>query len=187
MIHVSKVGPESISTIKQLAENIWKVAYASILSPEQMDYMLELFYSESSLQKQMDDGHQFIIAKENALLAELNGHTATNGAVGFASYSPKSAGDPVAGKIYRLHKIYIDPEEQGKGIGKLLIGFIINDISFCDATDLELNVNRHNKAQDFYRKIGFKVIKEEDINIGNGYFMNDYVMNLTLQTYPCTS
>jgi len=168
MIPVNRVGTESIPVIRDLAERTWKAAYASILSPEQMKYMLDLFYSEAALKKQMEDGHQFIIAKEN------------NKAVGFASYSVKSAEEPLT---YRLQKIYIDPECQGKGTGKLLIGFIINDISSYDAVNLEVNVNRHNKAMEFYRKIGFKVIREEDINIGNNFFMNDYVMNLALHVY----
>lgn len=168
MIPVSKVGIESIPVIQDLAEKTWKVAYSSIISPEQMKYMLDLFYSEASLTKQMQGGHQFIIAKEKGK------------AVGFASYSVKCADEP---HTYRLHKIYIDPNQQGKGIGKLLIGFVINDISTYDATSLELNVNRQNKAMDFYSKIGFKVLREEDINIGNGFFMNDYVMSLPLHIY----
>lgn len=168
MIPVSKVDKESIPVIQDLAEKTWRVAYSSIISPDQMKYMLDLFYSGASLKKQMQDGHQFIIAKEKGK------------AVGFASYSVKSAGEP---HIYRLHKIYIAPDQQGKGIGKLLIGFIINDISTHDATNLELNVNRNNKAMDFYRKIGFNIVREEDNNIGNGFFMNDYVMTLPLQVY----
>jgi ribosomal protein S18 acetylase RimI-like enzyme len=43
-----------------------------------------------------------------------------------------------------------------------------------------VNVNRHNKALHFYEKYGFKIIREEDIDIGEGYFMNDYVMELKL-------
>ena len=57
---------------------------------------------------------------------------------------------------------------------------ILSDIRFHNATDLELNVNRYNKARQFYETIGFVVVKEEDIDIGSGYFMNDYVMNLSL-------
>jgi ribosomal protein S18 acetylase RimI-like enzyme len=41
-------------------------------------------------------------------------------------------------------------------------------------------VNRHNRALHFYEKQGFKIIREEDIDIGSGYFMNDYVMELTI-------
>ena len=161
MIDVKRAGVESIRVIKNLAELTWAVAYASILSPHQMQYMLNLFYSESSLQKQMQEGHQFIIIFANDI------------PVGFASYSPKSIEEPF---VFRLHKIYINPHLQSKGIGKILLGFIINDIQPKAATHLELNVNRHNKALGFYQKYGFVIIGEEDIDIGNGYFMNDYIM-----------
>lgn len=188
MTPVNKVGIETIPVIQDLAERTWKAAYYSIISPDQMRYMLDLFYSEASLKKQMEDGHQFIIAKENQKV------------IGFASYSakPEIPDEPAisqsSGKdrdktvevmtnVYRLHKIYIDPDQQGRGLGKLLIGFVINDISSYNATHLELNVNRHNKAVEFYQKIGFKIIGEEYINIGNGFFMNDFIMSLPLQTY----
>jgi ribosomal protein S18 acetylase RimI-like enzyme len=45
---------------------------------------------------------------------------------------------------------------------------------------LTLQVNRFNKAVSFYRNLGFKIIDEQDFDIGNGYFMNDYVMQLDL-------
>jgi len=164
MITVKEAGPADIPAIQRLARITWAIAYAPILSPAQMTYMLDLFYSHDSLQKQMDEGHRFIIAMDD----ERD--------VGFAAWSLKQG----ATSVYRLHKIYIDPNQQGKGVGKCLLNFILSDISSLNATDLELNVNRHNKARYFYEKIGFVVIKEEDIDIGNGYFMNDYVMNLRL-------
>lgn len=189
---VCKVGTETIPVIRDLVERTWKAADIAVISPEQVNYMLDLFYNEASLKKQMEDGQQFIVAKEQ------------NKVIGFASYSVypdpgaetlcsqvsgdvKSRTIEVFTNVYRLHQIYMDPDHQGKGIGKLLIGFIINDISFQDAKHLELNVNRYNKAVEFYQKIGFKIIREEYTNIGNGYFMNDYVMNLALKTYPYTS
>ncbi len=166
MIPVRKVSPESIPVIQQLAQISWKHAYASIISPEQMDYMLELFYSTTALEKQMEGGHQFIVALENEDVA------------GFASYSEKYA---EGSSVYRLHKIYIHPGSQGKGMGKTLIGFIISDLKKINATDLELNVNRQNKAFHFYKKLGFTITRVEDIDIGSGFFMNDYVMNLALK------
>ncbi len=165
MILVSNAGEESISTIQHIAEITWKAAYTSILSPNQMKYMLDLFYSESSLQKQIKDGHRFIVAKEFETV------------IGFASYSLKSSEES---KVYRLHKIYINPGQQGKGAGKILIDFIIQDIKPHNATGLELNVNRQNKALHFYQRRGFRIVKEEDFDIGEGYFMNDYVMILDL-------
>lgn len=58
----------------------------------------------------------------------------------------------------------------------MIIDHVINDISSKDAASLGLNVNRYNKAKGFYERLGFNVIGEENIPIGNGYFMNDYVM-----------
>ena len=40
-----------------------------------------------------------------------------------------------------------------------------------------LNVLSSNeRANKFYEKFGFNIEKEEDIDIGNNYYMNDYVM-----------
>ncbi|MEO7536663.1 MAG: GNAT family N-acetyltransferase [Ferruginibacter sp.] len=166
MIVIEKVGTDGIDTIHSLAHLIWQAAYKDILSPEQMAYMLELIYSKTSLHQQITEKHhQFIIAFENER------------PVGFASYSIKSSEEPLT---YRLHKIYIDPAIQGKGLGKKLLQYILDDIQVHHPISLELNVNRHNKAIEFYKSMGFTIIKEEDIDIGNSYFMNDYIMNLQL-------
>ena len=166
MILVKKTGEENIPAIQELVQLTWPVTYGPIIGQAQLDYMMQLIYNTEALKEQMyKKGHQFIVAAEH------------NVPVGFASYSVKNSDVPT---IYRLHKLYIDPVQQGKGIGKILFNFILNDIKPFGATDLELNVNRFNSAKLFYEKIGFKVIAEEDIDIGNGYFMNDYVMNYKL-------
>jgi diamine N-acetyltransferase len=165
MISIQKVDATFIPAIRQLALHIWPTTYKEILSAEQLSYMLDLLYSDNALQKQIASGHEFIIVDENKV------------AIGFASYSSKSEEEPF---VYRLHKIYIDPDQQGKGIGKILLNYIINDVQSKNATHLELNVNRYNKALHFYQKNGFEIIREEDIDIGNGYFMNDYVMQKKL-------
>ena len=163
-MEVKKVGIESIPVIQLLAQITWVVAYKEILSEAQMSYMLGQIYSTKSLQNQIEEqGHQFILV------------TAEEKAAGFASYGVKKEEDQT---IYKLHKIYIDPNQQGKGIGKILLDYILQDIKPSGAKGLELNVNRHNKALGFYQKLGFEIIDEQDIPIGNGYFMNDYIMKL---------
>lgn len=159
---VKKVGATAIPVIQNLANITWPVTYGEIITPQQLDYMMELLYSRAALQKQMDKGDLFVIVYDDER------------PVAFASYSAKETD---AG-IYKLHKIYILPNQQGKGIGKLLISYITADIK--PATALQLNVNRHNKALHFYEKAGFSIIAEEDIYIGNGFYMNDYVMELKL-------
>lgn len=159
-------GIADIQTVHQLAHEIWPQAYGSILSPAQLEYMLKLIYSPDALREQIQNKkHCFIL---------LNDQTVS---VGFASFSPKTNNDP---SIFRLHKIYVLPSQQGKGSGQLLLNYVIKESSAAGARSLELNVNRHNKALRFYEKNGFHIVHEEDIDIGNGYFMNDYVMEKTL-------
>jgi GNAT superfamily N-acetyltransferase len=149
-----------INTIGFLAQQIWPSTYKNILSAEQIKYMMDLFYSPAALKKQIkEDKHTFILIEDG------------EGTLGFASFSKINA----AG-VYKLHKIYVLPTLQGKGIGKAMIDFIVTNIKPLGATALQLNVNRHNKARSFYERLGFTVIQEEDIDIGNNYFMNDYVM-----------
>ncbi|MFN0082031.1 MAG: N-acetyltransferase family protein [Ferruginibacter sp.] len=150
-----------IKIIQHLAETIWPICYAEIVSPEQIRYMLDLIYSPNALNAQMEKGHRFVIAYE------------VKTPVGFASYSTKSSVEPT---IFRLHKIYVLTNLQTKGIGSFLLQHAVTQSKNEGATLLELNVNKYNPAINFYEKKGFTVLKEEVINIGNGYVMDDYVM-----------
>lgn len=159
---IRKVYPHDIPLIRELADKIWPQTYAGILSDTQIRYMMDLFYSEESLAGQMQNGHEFIIIYEGVE------------PIGFASVSQLEP------QVFKLQKIYVLSSYQGKGTGRFAIGEIIKAIKRKNATTLLLNVNRHNNAKLFYEKIGFTVIREENIDIGGGYYMNDYVMQLNL-------
>ena len=161
MITIKPAKLSNVPVINKLAHSIWPDAYKNILPADQVNYMLELIYSPSSLKKQIKDlQHKFIIVYYDKT------------PVGFASYSLKVNSNT----IYKLHKIYILQTQQGKGLGKFVIDKIITDIKPIRTKYLQLNVNRNNTALNFYKKNGFKIIAEEDIDIDNGFFMNDYVM-----------
>lgn len=160
---IRKADHTDIPVISTLAHAIWPDAYGTILSEAQLKHMLDLFYSHGSLQKQFEENHIF-------LLALMNAET-----VGFASYSH---GDKAG--TFKVHKLYVHPMLHGKGFGKKLLDRIIKDVKPLGATTLRLNVNRHNPAKGFYEKYGFKVTGEEDVAIGEGYFMNDYVMEKSI-------
>ena len=163
MIIIKPAGESELQAIHQLAYDIWPFAYGEILSVPQLQYMLEMTYSLPSLQHQFSVlKHQFIIVLEN------------EDPIGFASFSPHED-EP---SIYHLNKIYVLPQQQGKNIGKKILEYVIDQIKYSGAASLQLNVNRNNKALHFYEKQGFTIIHEEDIDIGEGYFMNDYVMEL---------
>lgn len=164
-MEIQEASIEHIPVIHKLALAIWPVAYKDMISPGQLTYMLEMIYSPQSLQKQMEEqGHRFIILYDKVFDRNIP--------VGFASFSKKKPVSP----IYRLHKLYVLPNQQGKGSGKFLLDHIISLIKKEGGSVLELNVNRDNPAQYFYHKMGFTITREEDIDIGNGFFMNDYVM-----------
>ena len=81
----------------------------------------------------------------------------------------------VNSKNYILHKFYIESNEQGKGIGTKVLATILKDIS--NAETIELTVNRKNyKSINFYLKNGFIIKEVADFDIGEGYFMNDFIM-----------
>ena len=161
-IRIRETTKDDIPAIHSLAHAIWPITYKDILSPGQLRYMMELIYGEESLNKQFDLGHHFLIAEEN------------KNQLAFASYNMLKP------EVYKLQKLYVLPSAQGRGIGKLLINHIIENIRAEGVTSLLLNVNRDNKAKQVYEHLGFGVIGEEDIDIGEGYFMNDYIMEKKL-------
>lgn len=151
-----------IPLIRNLTFKVWPQTYRDLLSPAQIEYMLELMYSEPSLEKQMAEGCNFLIAFD------------ANEPVGFASYQDLGSG------YWKLHKIYVLPQQQGKGTGRYIMDHVINKIKEENAEYLQLQVNRQNKAKDFYEKLGFSVKEEINLDIGNGFFMTDYVMEKKL-------
>jgi diamine N-acetyltransferase len=158
--------PKDIPIIRSLAEETWWPTYSSIISVEQIRYMLDTIYSPNQLETAMKSGSQtFVILHDD------------NGPQGFASYGIKNDDSSTC----KVHKLYVLPGNHGKGYGKFLIDEIRLRALNLQAHKLELNVNRQNPAIGFYEKLGFRKIKEEDVPIGP-YWMNDYVMRLEVNT-----
>ena len=82
----------------------------------------------------------------------------------------------------KLHKIYLDPDQKSKGVGSQIIAFIKEFGFKAGVKHIELNVNKFNSAVQFYEKMGFFRAKEMVLDIGNGYVMDDYVMQLNLES-----
>lgn len=164
MLLFRKADEADIALIIELAMQVWPQTYTPILGPEQVDYMLNKFYSRDALAVQMrEQQHTFVIAY------------ADERPVAFASYA--ELGD----SVFKLHKIYIASDVQGQGIGKQLLAYIVDNVKAAGAKALQLNVNIHNSsAKAFYQKTGFEHVGDEDIDIGSGYFMNDNILQLAL-------
>ena len=165
MITISEATIKDIKVIREIAFKTWPVTYGEILSKAQIDYMLDLFYSEETLtDKLANKRHHFFVLKKNEIC------------LGFASYEHHYLNS----NSTRLHKFYLLTEHQGKGMGKLMLDKIVALAKENRSDKLSLNVNRFNKAFVFYQKMGFEIIAEEDIPIGQGYLMEDYIMEKQL-------
>ncbi|HEU0226533.1 MAG TPA: GNAT family N-acetyltransferase [Arachidicoccus soli] len=151
-----------IPFIQHIVKVTWPITYGKILSNVQINYMLEKIYANDSLTEQMNNGHHFYLLMEDSV------------AIGFIDV------EKISKKKTKLHKIYLLPDHQGKNYGKVLMGFAIEKAKENNSDSLQLNVNRYNLALNFYLKQGFKIVEEVDIPIGNGYFMNDYIMEKAL-------
>ncbi len=161
-------GLDDIAAIKNIAFETWPVAYGGIISQAQIVYMLDMMYSLSALTMQIEHKHHcFLLA-----LA----HTESQNAIGFASYELNCRQSSKA----KLHKLYCLPSEQGQGAGKALVQAVAKIATESAQTALTLNVNKSNKARDFYSNLGFQVVGLEDIDIGNGFLMEDFIMELLL-------
>ncbi len=151
------VKPEEMILVQDMAARIWPYAYGEILSSEQIDYMLEKMYSISALINQKEDGAHFYFI--NIL----------NEKVGFISYTNRK-------DDFYINKFYLLPSQMGKNIGTEVYRELEKIMQPAKA--VRLNVNRYNiKAINFYFKLGFRIESFEDIKIGAGFEMNDFVMH----------
>ena len=164
MVVIRNATPADISVIQDLAEKTWWKVYTPILEEEQITYMLDTIYSEDVLKQSMDDGSQvFLLLLEDEV------------AKGFVSFGPwkESPG------IWKIHKLYVLPDCQGRGSGRNLVDEVCSRASHANVPSVVLNVNRYNPALNFYLRYGFSILRQEDIPIGK-YWMNDYVMRIDL-------
>lgn len=162
-MQIRSIDSSEVNVIQDLAHRIWPDTFGEILSKEQIAYMLNWMYSLETLSKQLSEGHHFFLYEE---------HGIPLGFMGIELFDDHRV---------KIHKLYVLPDTQGKGIGKKFISFVKTWAKEHGANTVFLNVNRFNKAVDFYKHIGMAIIKTEDIDIGNGYLMEDYVMEVHLK------
>ena len=160
-LYFRKAQLSDIPCIRSLAEKSWWHHYPSIISEEQIRYMLDLMYGETALHEQLGKGQDFyLFGKEE------------NDPEGFISLSVLDEQEAF------LHKFYISPEAQGKGLGAAAFERLLRENASINC--IRLTVNRQNfKSINFYFKLGFHIERVADFEIGNGFVMNDFVMKWT--------
>lgn len=145
------------SALITLARTTWQATYPGIISQEQIDFMLNLFYAHPLVEVQLNDPTQFFraIVKENQLQGYIH------------AYPEHGA--------FKVSKLYILPEAQGAGLGQMLLKLAEKEAKQLNLFGIRLNVNRFNPAYHFYLKQGFNVEQEIDIPLDR-FMLNDYIM-----------
>jgi len=159
---IRKAILSDIATIKEIAEKAWRPTYEHILTEQQTLYMLDLMYNSLTLENQIKGNIAFFMVD---LAQETVGY-----------FSVENVND----QIVKLHKLYLDPTQKQKGLGRKIIQYIKDWALTNQRNRIILNVNKNNSAVHFYQKVGFTIIEELILDIGEGYVMDDYVMQLDL-------
>ncbi|MEO8166098.1 MAG: GNAT family N-acetyltransferase [Betaproteobacteria bacterium] len=165
-VRIAPISEADIASVCALAREIWLQHYPGIITVRQIEYMLAQRYSAETIRTQLQTGEAWWDKLEAG--GEL---------CGFASY--ERAGDA---QSMKLDKLYVHQLVRGKGYGAALIEHVSKAATGQGMSRLTLQVNKHNHGSvAAYRRVGFTVVKAVKADIGNGFFMDDYIMSRNLE------
>ena len=152
---------EQIKEMTDLADEIWHEYFVTILSPDQIDYMVEKFQSAGAVKKQIaDQGYQYYMLK---LSGRLIGYTGI-------------VEQPQEKRLF-LSKLYLEKPFRGRGYASRTFEFLEELCRQKGLSAIWLTVNRFNDHTiRVYEKKGFVKVRTQAADIGNGYLMDDYIM-----------
>lgn len=148
-----------------LADEIWHQHYADILQKAQIDYMVEHFQSEAALTEQIEQqGYRYLLAVDSE----------SDTPCGFCGYHREEEN----GRMF-ISKIYIRQAFRRQGIAGQFLQEVLKRSQGLGS--VYLTVNKYNTGSiEAYRHLGFKTVDSAVTDIGNGYVMDDYIMQRKL-------
>lgn len=151
-----------VERVSALANVIWHEHYPGIISDEQIDHMLSHYHSKEALKQELADGYIFRIIQ------------ADGQDIGYCGFH--NEGD----RVY-IGKLYILKEYRGKGYGKQMFR-MIDDYTRSQGLKIEyLRTHKRNPTLDVYKRSGFRIVQEVTTQIGDGYVMDDYILEKHLE------
>ena len=160
---IEKSETELIEKLAVVASEIWHEYYPGIITPAQVDYMVDEFQSAQAVQEQISNNNYeyFLFLDDESI-------------IGYFALKEEP------GSLF-LSKLYLAKEHRGLGYFNTML-LVIEQLALDrHIRRLYLTVNRHNNQSiDVYKKKGFVILKEQKVYIGGGYVMDDYVMEKTL-------
>lgn len=158
MLITDVTKPKQIAAVVDLADNIWREHYIPIIGAEQVDYMLKKYQSAEAVRRQIDfEGYRYFLFSDGPR------------PIGYASVQVRK-------NHLFVSKIYLLDSLRGRGLGKKAIFFLVDLAKSMGLEALELTVNKYNPSIAAYEKMGFEKVDDVVVDIGNGFVMDDYVM-----------
>ena len=157
-IEIMVLDKQNIERLVALAKPIWEVHYTPIIGEKQVAYMLDKFQNEQAVESQMNEGYQYF---EVYLDEQLMGYFSIQLRNEFSLF---------------ISKFYLAKQARGKKLGSAMLEYIYNLAKKRECKTIDLTVNKYNPAYDVYLKLGFNNIGSVEMDIGNGYIMDDFLM-----------
>lgn len=148
--------------ISALAKEIWEEHYTPIIGAEQVEYMLSKYRSAEQIHADI---------RENDYIYFTANCEKKHFMIGYCAVLPKE-------DHLFISKIYVHKDRRGRGISSSLLNEIY---ALCrwnyNFDKVRLTVNKNNaNTIEIYKKKGFEVVDSVKTDIGNGFFMDDYIM-----------
>lgn len=161
-VKLNSEDQEGIQEMSAMATEIVREHFDPLIGKAQNDYMISLFQTVPAITDQLKHGYQYYFVNDGSKR------------IGFLAFYPKK-------DTMYLSKFYLYRSERGHGYSKKMLQFVIDCTRAAGLKAIELNVNKHNDACRAYEHLGFTIARSEKNDIGNGFFMDDYVYRLDLQ------
>lgn len=162
-ISIKSLQKDNISQLVELAKPIWEEHYIPIIGKQQVTYMLDKFQSEQAVNEQLIQGYEYYLV---SLEGQLMGY-----------FSIQLRED----QSLFISKFYLSKKARGRKIGTAMLDFINTAAKDKNCKTLALTVNKYNPAYQVYLKLGFSNVGSVEADIGEGYIMDDYLMEKELK------
>ena len=150
--------------LEPFAASIWEQHYTPIIGADQVAFMLNKYQSAQAMFDQFSAGYKYAVV----IFGDQK--------VGYFAYDGK------AEKEVFISKLYIHKDFRRRGLGKHILDFIAKETRALGCTAMTLSVNKDNlDSIQFYISYGFQTIKAQKVAIGEGFYMDDYVMSCSVQ------
>lgn len=155
--------PEQQEQLAELASTIWNEYWPALIGQAQTDYMIEQFQSLPAIKRDMAENayeYWFVHAgDDDRIVGFTGGHN-----------------EPETNRFF-ISKIYLKAAERGKHFASDVIAFYENLCHERGFGAMYLTVNKGNElGVRAYKGKGFETIEAVETDIGQGFIMDDYIM-----------